>query len=206
MLRLAGGGADIALIQEPWVVCGKVSGLGSPDYMLFVSNAQGNIRTCILARKHLNAFMFHNFSNEDNIAVSLELQPAPVRLLACYMAYDQEGPLPEDITQSLLSDCEMNKIGLIVGCDANAHHTHTVGELKHQCKGKAIPEKAPEGPHSEVRLHDLIKTFTTACKSACKASCSVSRPKGSKKPPWWTHNLNNIRKISRTLFNQAKPS
>ncbi|KAM8718995.1 hypothetical protein ACLKA7_011660 [Drosophila subpalustris] len=71
---------------------------------------------------------------------------------------------------------------------------------------KAIPEKAPEGPHSEACLYDLIKTFTTACKSSCKASCPVSRPKGSKKPPWWTHNLNNLRKISRTLFNQAKAS
>ncbi|KAL7725082.1 hypothetical protein ACLKA6_016155 [Drosophila palustris] len=235
--------------------------------------------------------------NEDNTAVSLELQPAPVRLLACYMAYDQEGPLPEDITQSLISDCELNKIGLIVGCDANAHHTqwgssninargellldyllstnleiinrgndptfiikdrkevidltlvsHPLSNLITEWKvsdehsfsdhryiefalnlkppkplqftnlrktnwskyqillKKVIPEKAPEGPHSEARLHDLIKTFTTACKSACKASCPVSRPKGSKKPPWWTHNLNNLRKISRTLFNQAKAS
>ncbi|KAL7724401.1 hypothetical protein ACLKA6_008748 [Drosophila palustris] len=235
--------------------------------------------------------------NEDNTAVSLELQPAPVRLLACYMAYDQEGPLPEDITQSLISDCELNKIGLIVGCDANAHHTqwgssninargellldyllstnleiinrgndptfiikdrkevidltlvsHPLSNLITEWKvsdehsfsdhryiefvlnlkppkplqftnlrktnwskyqillRKVIPEKAPEGPHSEARLHDLIKTFTTACKSACKASCPVSRPKGSKKPPWWTHNLNNLRKISRTLFNQAKAS
>ncbi|KAL7723518.1 hypothetical protein ACLKA6_008711 [Drosophila palustris] len=40
LLRLAGGEADIALIQEPWMVCGKVSGLGSADYKLFVANAQ----------------------------------------------------------------------------------------------------------------------------------------------------------------------
>ncbi|KAM8701675.1 hypothetical protein ACLKA7_000675 [Drosophila subpalustris] len=40
LLRLAGGGADIVLIQEPWVVGGKVSGLGSADYKLFVANAQ----------------------------------------------------------------------------------------------------------------------------------------------------------------------
>ncbi|KAM8718963.1 hypothetical protein ACLKA7_011635 [Drosophila subpalustris] len=250
MLRLAGGGADIALIQEPWVVCGKVSGLGSPDYKLFVSNAQGNIRTCILARKHLNAFMLHNFRNEDNTAVSLELQPAPVRLLACYMAYDQEGPLPEDITQSLISDCELNKIGLIDRkevidltlvshplsnlttewkvSDEHSFSDHRYIEFVLNLKPpkplqftnlrktnwskyqtlfrKAIPEKAPEGPHSEACLYDLIKTFTTACKSSCKASCPVSRPKGSKKPPWWTHNLNNLRKISRTLFNQAKAS
>ncbi|KAL7724109.1 hypothetical protein ACLKA6_019109 [Drosophila palustris] len=96
LLRLAGGGADIDLIQEPWVVGGKVSGLGSADYKLFVANAQ---------------------------AVSLELRPAPIRLLSSYMAYDQEGPIPEDIARSLVSDCASNKIGLIIGCDANAHHT-----------------------------------------------------------------------------------
>ncbi|KAL7724790.1 hypothetical protein ACLKA6_000426 [Drosophila palustris] len=95
LLRLAGGGADIVLIQEPWVVGGKVSGLGSADYKL----------------------------NEDNTAVSLELRPAPIRLLSSYMAYDQEGPIPEDIARSLVSDCASNKIGLIIGCDAKAHHT-----------------------------------------------------------------------------------
>ncbi|KAL7724766.1 hypothetical protein ACLKA6_008643 [Drosophila palustris] len=50
------------------------------------------------------------FSNEDSTAVSLELYPAPLRLLSCYMAYDHPGP-PECITRRLVSDC----------CDANAH-------------------------------------------------------------------------------------
>ncbi|KAM8714842.1 hypothetical protein ACLKA7_001245 [Drosophila subpalustris] len=82
LLRLAGGGADIVLIQEPWMVGGKISGLGSADYKLFVTNAQ---------------------------AVSLELRPPPIRLLSSYMAYDQEGPIPEDIARSLVSDCARTK-------------------------------------------------------------------------------------------------
>ncbi|KAM8702208.1 hypothetical protein ACLKA7_005526 [Drosophila subpalustris] len=41
LLRLAGGGADIVLIQEPWMSVRKlVSVLGSADYKLFVANAQ----------------------------------------------------------------------------------------------------------------------------------------------------------------------
>ncbi|KAM8718940.1 hypothetical protein ACLKA7_011617 [Drosophila subpalustris] len=40
LLCLDGGGADLVLIQEPWMVCCKVSGLGSPDYKLFVANTQ----------------------------------------------------------------------------------------------------------------------------------------------------------------------
>ncbi|KAM8708447.1 hypothetical protein ACLKA7_015424 [Drosophila subpalustris] len=95
LLRLAGNGADIALIQEPWIVGGKVSGLRAPEYKLVVAELQGNIRTCILARKHLSIVLLHSFSNEDNTAVSLELQSAPIRLLSCYMAYDQPGPPPE---------------------------------------------------------------------------------------------------------------
>ncbi|KAL7741810.1 hypothetical protein ACLKA6_012036 [Drosophila palustris] len=159
LLRLAGGGADIVLIQEPWVVGGKVSGLGSADYKLFVANAQ---------------------------AVSLELRPAPIRLLSSYMAYDQEGPIPEDIARSLVSDCASNKIGLIIGCDANAHHTQW-GSSNVNTR-----ESAPEGPHSTRRLLNLKNIFTDACTSACKASCPVVKPRGRKKPPWWNHNLNEL--------------
>ncbi|KAM8703143.1 hypothetical protein ACLKA7_007854 [Drosophila subpalustris] len=57
--------------------------------------------------------------------VSLELHPAPIRLLTCYMPYDQLGPPPEDITRSLIQVCMTHKIGLIIDCDANAHHKPT---------------------------------------------------------------------------------
>ncbi|KAL7723383.1 hypothetical protein ACLKA6_005679 [Drosophila palustris] len=126
LLRLAGGGADIVLIQEPWVVGGKVSGLGSADYKLFVANAQ---------------------------AVSLELRPAPIRLLSSYMAYDQEGLIPEDIARSLVSDCASNKIGLIIGCDANAHHTqwgssnvNTRGCSQHSLCSRQVLNEVPLNP------------------------------------------------------------
>ncbi|EDV98584.1 GH22321 [Drosophila grimshawi] len=56
MLRLAGGGDDIILFQEPWVIGGKVCGL-------------------------------------------------------------------DEITRSLVQECEKHRIGLVIGCDANAHHT-----------------------------------------------------------------------------------
>ncbi|KAL7743850.1 hypothetical protein ACLKA6_000255 [Drosophila palustris] len=126
LLRLAGGGADIVLIQEPWVVGGKVSGLGSADYKLFVANAQ---------------------------AVSLELRPAPIRLLSSYMAYDQEGLIPEDIARSLVSDCASNKIGLIICCDANAHHTqwgssnvNTRGCSQHSLCSRQVLNEVPLNP------------------------------------------------------------
>ncbi|KAM8701535.1 hypothetical protein ACLKA7_012114, partial [Drosophila subpalustris] len=92
LLRLAGGGADEVLIQEPWMVGGKVSGLGSPEYKLILANAQVT----------------------KSKAVSLELHPSPIRLLSCYMPYDQLGPPSEDITRSLIQYVT-HKIGLIIG-------------------------------------------------------------------------------------------
>jgi len=34
LLRLTEGGADLVLVQEPWVVGGKVAGLGTKEYIL----------------------------------------------------------------------------------------------------------------------------------------------------------------------------
>ncbi|KAL7735394.1 hypothetical protein ACLKA6_003243 [Drosophila palustris] len=44
LLRLAGNGADIALIQEPWIVGGKVSGLRAPEYKLLQALLQKTSR------------------------------------------------------------------------------------------------------------------------------------------------------------------
>ncbi|XP_043072259.1 uncharacterized protein LOC122322860 [Drosophila grimshawi] len=96
MLRLAGGGDDIVLVQEPWVIGGKVCGLGNKNYKLLVAG---------------------------NEAVSLELQSASVRLLSVYLAYDSAGPPPDETTRTLVQECEKHSIGLIIGCDANALHT-----------------------------------------------------------------------------------
>jgi len=51
LLRLADGGADLVLIKEPWVVGGKVAGLGTKDFKLLLDPKEGKIRTCILAKR-----------------------------------------------------------------------------------------------------------------------------------------------------------
>jgi len=48
LLRLTEGGADLVLVQEPWVVGGKVAGLGTKEYKLMLDPKEGKIRTCIL--------------------------------------------------------------------------------------------------------------------------------------------------------------
>jgi len=114
----------------------KVSGLGTQDFKLIVPETQSKSRTCILARKHFCIFLLHNFSNEDNTAASLELQQTPIRLLSSYMAYDHADP-PDEKMRSLTKDCENKQIGLVVGCDANAHHTQW-GSTNTNVRGESL--------------------------------------------------------------------
>jgi len=57
LLRLNEGGADLVLVQEPWVVAGKVAGLGTKEYKHMLDPKKGQIRTCILAKRHLSIFL-----------------------------------------------------------------------------------------------------------------------------------------------------
>jgi len=92
LLRLTEGGADLVLVQEPWVVVGKVSGLGIKEYKLMLDPKEGKIRTCILAKRHLSIFLLRNYSKGDNTAVSLELQSGSIRILSAYLAFEKENP------------------------------------------------------------------------------------------------------------------
>jgi len=50
----------------------------------------------------------------------------------------------------------------------------------------------------------FVNTLTVACNSERRGACLASKPKGKKKPPWWSSDLNAIRKRSIALFNKAK--
>jgi len=53
---------------------------------------EGKIRSCILAKRHPSIFLLRNYSNEDNTAVSLELQSGSIRVLSAYLAFEKENP------------------------------------------------------------------------------------------------------------------
>jgi len=84
--------SDLVLVQEPWVVGGKVAGLGINEYKLMLDPKEGKIRTCILAKRLLSIFLLRNYSNGDNTAVSLELQSGSIRVLSAYLAFEKENP------------------------------------------------------------------------------------------------------------------
>jgi len=98
LLRLTEGGADLVLVQEPWVVGGKVDGLGTKEHKLMLDPKEGKIRTYILAKRHLSIFLLRNYSNGDNTAVSLELQSGSIRVLSAYLAFEKENP-PDELVR-----------------------------------------------------------------------------------------------------------
>jgi len=103
-------------------VGGKVAGLGTKEYKLMLDPKEGKIRTCILAKRHLSIFLLRNYSNGDSTAVSLELQSGTISITSTYLAFEKENP-PDALVRGLVEECEKLRKGLVIGCDANAHHT-----------------------------------------------------------------------------------
>ncbi|XP_044571266.1 uncharacterized protein LOC123257210, partial [Drosophila ananassae] len=75
------------------------------------------------AKKSLNIFLLPNFSNEDHVAASIEGQGGHLRICSAYMGHDQTRPPPHSLLRRLVEDSERRKIDLLIGCDANAHHS-----------------------------------------------------------------------------------
>jgi ABC-type molybdate transport system substrate-binding protein len=55
--RLAEGKADVALIQEPWLYKGQVRGLTNSGWTVYFATPEGNVRSCIYVRNHINALL-----------------------------------------------------------------------------------------------------------------------------------------------------
>ncbi|XP_053964336.1 uncharacterized protein LOC128867256 [Anastrepha ludens] len=123
LIRLEQGGADIVLIQEPWLSSNGISGLRTKSYKLVAYSRTGKPRSCILIRRELNAFILPNFSNEDIVTVSLEGPAGKLWLMSVYMAHDDEVERPPALLRETLAEAKRRKIGVIIGTDANSHHT-----------------------------------------------------------------------------------
>ena len=113
----------MALIQEPWISSGnQVSGLRPRDFNTYFSKVVNRIRSVILVRKNLCSYILYNYSTDDLAVVALENGKDDIILLAsCYMAHNRDAPPVE--LQRLVEETGKRKQNLVVGTDANAHHT-----------------------------------------------------------------------------------
>lgn len=118
LLQLSKGAADIALIQEPWVIGHRICGLKSAEHTLISGATIGKPRACILVSTKLKILFLPQFSDEDTTTISLEANGRQIRLASMYLAHDR--PVPTLPVEHLVERWDG---ALILGGDANAHHS-----------------------------------------------------------------------------------
>lgn len=125
MKRFARAGQAVVLIQEPWVCKKRVMGLHSKDSKVIWDTREGNPRACILIRKYISCLCITEFMTRDLVpiraSVLLEGAHRDIVLASGYFDAGRESPPPE--VQGLVEYCGRLGLPLIIGCDANAHHT-----------------------------------------------------------------------------------
>ncbi|XP_054012819.1 uncharacterized protein LOC128894829 [Hylaeus anthracinus] len=127
--------ANIALIQEPWV-CHNAPSLGLAGKIHTPTN-DGEMRTCILTRKGLEATLILHLSDRDNTVVAFECKnpntsPSSSNndshenyrwlAIATYLSWIATESPPGDKRREILKSCIEKNIKAVIGADINARH------------------------------------------------------------------------------------
>lgn len=116
---------NIFLLQEPYIYKGKICGLRSDrDFDLFYNVGGEKPRTGIIMNSSLHGFLIQQLTSDDIVTVRLKMKLGgklrEVLVVSLYLPYDQAIPTNDLI--NVTNYCKTNKLGLIIGCDANAHN------------------------------------------------------------------------------------
>lgn len=124
--QAAVGQTQIALIQEPWVRRGAIQGLDKAKGIIY-SSTHNIPRACIYVSKEIQATAIPDLCSRDVVAIKVSLKRGRERveivLGSVYLPYDSPTPPPSTELEELVQFCSNERLPLIIGCDANAHHT-----------------------------------------------------------------------------------
>jgi len=111
----------LALVQEPWNNNG-IKGLYTDDSKVIWDHRDPLPRTCIMVRKCINYTILSEFLTRDCVPLIIQaIGAAHTTVVAsAYLAGD--GPCPPPEIVGLVNYCRREKLPLLIGCDANAHH------------------------------------------------------------------------------------
>ncbi len=118
----------IALIQEPWIYKNQVKGLSSLGGQILRGAPRARVRACIYVSKGLDMVFLPHLSSSDISAVEVDLmvggRKRTIVFISAYLPQDPfSEPPPSRELALAISSCEQRQIPIIIGCDANAHHT-----------------------------------------------------------------------------------
>jgi hypothetical protein len=115
-------GLDIALIQEPWALKGKIMGLGSAGRILYHAGGT-RPRAGIVLNKNINLMPLPDLITDDLVAAYVNVGDGSRGRLVVASAYlPGDDPNPERTLRPLVEFCRDRKTKLLLGCDANVHH------------------------------------------------------------------------------------
>jgi len=117
----------LALVQEPWVYKNRVRGLNIRGGHLYYDSTCEIPRTCIVVTGAVQAKMLVQLMSRDVTAVKITISVGGVNrdvvMGSVYLPYNTQEPPPSKELVNLVQFCATQKLQLIVGCDANSHHT-----------------------------------------------------------------------------------
>ena len=118
---------DIALIQEPWVNQGTIKGLSGVGGAIIYCRDTDRPRACILIKNNIRILPLTNFCFRDLVAVRLTTTeasgPKNIVIGSAYFPHDDPDSPPPSAVEELVRACRGSGSQLIIGCDANAHHS-----------------------------------------------------------------------------------
>ena len=117
---------DIVLMQEPYLFKGAIKGLGGTGGIIYYNCSNKDMRTCIYVRNGLNAMPINNLCSRDLTTIRVltgggNAKKATI-VASAYLPYEDKEP-PATIIRDLVDHGMRDNLDLILGCDANAHHT-----------------------------------------------------------------------------------
>lgn len=128
----------IVLMQEPWTVGSRLAGR-IPEAEVHMKKGLERPRACIQTRG-LQTWLMGQYSNRDMATVQITgaLEGGkPLIVASVYMAAEEPAPPPK--LGELTKYCRNNAIPLLVGADANSHHT-SWGSSDINDRGEALME------------------------------------------------------------------
>ncbi|XP_050317879.1 uncharacterized protein LOC126751553 [Bactrocera neohumeralis] len=111
------------LIQEPWVYKGEAKGLKTEANKVIWDLSSERPRTCIVVRSNIDFFCISEFLTQDLVAVQARDTEGKDFVLASAYFPGETATAPPEAVERLVEHCKRHKLPLVIGCDANAHHT-----------------------------------------------------------------------------------
>lgn len=121
------GNMSIFLIQEPYLFKSAIRGFNIRKFNLIQNYGPGKPRSCIVASKNCDIMPIRQYCTDDLVVamlrVSINGSTRKIIVASGYMSPERESLPPSADVINLVNYCKTVNLPLLLGCDANSHHT-----------------------------------------------------------------------------------